>query len=126
MNTISSGLISAVSATRSVMRSPALPPASGSPAQAVTQSSSPAASGVASAPAPSPADLSKAVEQIQGYLKDSGKNLSVSFDDSADRYVTRVVSSDTGEVVRTIPSEEVLEVARAINEKLGGLINQRA
>ena len=122
MNTISSVSTSAVSATRAGMRSPALPPASGSPAQAVTQSSSPAASGVASAPA----DLSKAVEQIQGYLRDSGKNLSVSFDDSADRYVTRVVSSDTGEVVRTIPSEEVLEVARAINEKLGGLINQRA
>jgi flagellar protein FlaG len=75
---------------------------------------------------PAPADLIKAVEQIQGYLRDSGKNLSVSFDDSADRYVTKVVSSDTGEVVRTIPSEEVLEVARAINEKLGGLINQRA
>ena len=124
MNTISSVLTSAVSATRSGMRSPALSPASGSPAQAVTQSSNPAASGVASAPAP--ADLSKAVEQIQGYLRDSGKNLSVSFDDSADRYVTRVVSSDTGEVVLTIPSEEVLEVARAINEKLGGLINQRA
>ncbi len=124
MNTISSVSNSAVSATRSGMRSPALPPASGSPAQAVTQSPSPAASGVASAPAP--VDLSKAVEQIQGYLRDSGKNLSVSFDDSADRYVTKVVSADTGEVVRTIPSEEVLEVARAINEKLGGLINQRA
>lgn len=124
MNPISSVSTSAVSASRAGVRSPALPPASGSPAQAVTQSSSPAASGVVSAPAP--VDLSKAVEQIQGYLRDSGKNLSVSFDDSADRYVTRVVSSDTGEVVRTIPSEEVLEVARAINEKLGGLINQRA
>ena len=125
MNPISSVSTSAVSASRAGVRLPALPPASGSPAQAVPQSSSPAAaSGVASAPAP--VDLSKAVEQIQGYLRDSGKNLSVSFDDSADRYVTRVVSSDTGEVVRTIPSEEVLEVARAINEKLGGLINQRA
>ncbi len=124
MNIISSVSTSAVSASRAGVRSPALPPASGSSAQAVSQSSSPAASGAASAPAP--VDLSKAVEQIQGYLRDSGKNLSVSFDDSADRYVTRVVSSDTGEVVRTIPSEEVLEVARAINEKLGGLINQRA
>lgn len=124
MNPISSVSTSAVSASRAGVRSPALPPASGSPAQAVTQSSSPAASGAASAPAP--VDLSKAVEQIQGYLRDSGKNLSVSFDDSADRYVTKVVSADTGEVVRTIPSEEVLEVARAINEKLGGLINQRA
>lgn len=124
MNPISSVSTSAVGASRAGVRSPALPPASGSPAQAVTQSSSPAASGAASAPAP--VDLSKAVEQIQGYLRESGKNLSVSFDDSADRYVTKVVNSDTGEVVRTIPSEEVLEVARAINEKLGGLINQRA
>jgi flagellar protein FlaG len=78
------------------------------------------------ASAPAPADLSKAIEQIQGYLKDSGKNLLVTFDNAIDRYVTKVVNSDTGEVVRTIPSEEVLEVARAINEKLGGLINQRA
>ena len=125
MNTISNGSTSAVSATRAGVSSPALPPASsGSPAQAVTQSSSRASSGVASAPAPD--DLSKAVEQIQGYLRDSGKNLSVSFDDSADRYVTKVVSSDTGEVIRSIPSEEVLELARVINEKLGGLINQRA
>ena len=124
MNTISSILTSAVSATRAGVRSPALSPASGSFAQAVPQSSSPAASGAASAQAR--VDLNKAIEQIQGYLRDSGKNLSVSFDDSANRYVTKVVSSDTGEVVRIIPSEEVLEVARAINEKLGGLVNQRA
>ncbi len=124
MNTISNVSTSVVSATRAGVGSPALPPASGSPAQAVSQSSRPAASGAASAPAP--VDLSKAVEQIQGYLRDSGKNLLVSFDNSADRYVTKVVSSDTGEVVRTIPSEEVLEVARAINEKLGGLIDRRA
>ncbi len=71
-------------------------------------------------------DLSKAVEQIQNYLRESGKNLSVAFDDSADRYVTKVVNSDTGEVVRSIPSEEVLELARAINEKLGGIVDQRA
>ena len=125
MNPISSVSTSAVSASRAGVRSPALPPASGSPAQAVVQPTG-AGAGNDAASAPAPADLSKAVEQIQGYLRDSGKNLSVSFDDSADRYVTKVVSSDTGEVVRTIPSEEVLEVARAINEKLGGLINQRA
>jgi flagellar protein FlaG len=125
MNTISSVSNSAVSATRSEGRSPVLSLASGSPARAVTQPTG-ATAGSGGASAPVPVDISKAVEQIQGYLKDSGKNLSVTFDDSADRYVTRVVSSDTGEVVRVIPSEEVLEVARAINEQLGGLVNQRA
>ena len=125
MNTISSVSNSAVSATRSEGRSPVLSLASGSPARAVTQPTG-ATAGNGGASAPVPIDISKAVEQIQGYLKNSGKNLSVTFDDSADRYVTRVVSSDTGEVVRVIPSEEVLEVARAINEQLGGLVNQRA
>lgn len=125
MNTISSVSNSAVSATRSEGRPPVLSLASGSPARAVTQPTG-ATAGSGGASAPVPVDISKAVEQIQGYLKDSGKNLSVTFDDSADRYVTRVVSSDTGEVVRVIPSEELLEVARAINEQLGGLVNQRA
>jgi flagellar protein FlaG len=75
---------------------------------------------------PSRPSLEKAVEQIQRYLKDSGSNLSLAFDEAADRYVAKVVNSATGEVVRSIPSEEVLELARTINVKLSGLVNQRA
>jgi flagellar protein FlaG len=59
-------------------------------------------------------------------LKESGSNLSLAFDEGADRYVAKVVNSATGEVVRSIPSEEVLELARTINERLSGLVNQRA
>jgi len=76
--------------------------------------------------APPQVDLSKAVEQIQSYLRESGRDLSVSFDDSVDRYVARVVDSSSGEVVRTIPAEEVLDVARMIEEHLGGLVHQKA
>lgn len=76
--------------------------------------------------APAQEDLSKAVEQIQSYLRESGRDLSVSFDDSVDRYVARVVDSSSGEVVRTIPAEEVLDVARMIEEHLGGLVHQKA
>ena len=75
---------------------------------------------------PSLPGLEKSVEQIQRYLKDSGSNLSLAFDEGADRYVAKVVNSATGEVVRSIPSEEVLELARTINDKLSGLVNQRA
>ncbi len=75
---------------------------------------------------PSRPSLEKAIEQIQRYLKDSGSTLSLAFDEGADRYVTKVVNSATGEVVRSIPSEEVLELARTINDKLSGLVNQRA
>jgi len=76
--------------------------------------------------APAQEDLSKAVEQIQSYLRESGRDLSLSFDDSVDRYVARVVDSSSGEVVRTIPAEEVLDVARMIEEHLGGLVHQKA
>jgi uncharacterized FlaG/YvyC family protein len=76
--------------------------------------------------APQQADLNKAVEQIQSYLRESGRNLSVSFDESIDRYVARVVEASSGDVIRTIPAEEVLEVSRMIQEHLGGLVNQKA
>jgi len=75
---------------------------------------------------PSLTNLEKSIEQIQRYLKESGSNLSLAFDEGADRYVAKVVNSATGEVVRSIPSEEVLELARTINERLSGLVNQRA
>ena len=76
--------------------------------------------------APQQADLLKAVEQIQSYLRESGRDLAVSFDESVDRYVARVVEASSGEVIRTIPAEEVLEVSRMIQEHLGGLVNQKA
>jgi flagellar protein FlaG len=76
--------------------------------------------------APQQADLDKAVKQIQSYLRESGRNLAVTFDESTDRYVARVVEASSGEVIRTIPAEEVLEVSRMIQEHLGGLVNQKA
>ena len=125
MNSISTVLALTASSVRSGSRPPSVPSASAlPPQQAAAQTPGSPTAGVA--PAQPAVDLSKAIEQIQGYLKDSGKNLSVTFDDAIDRYVTKVVNSDTGEVVRTIPSEEVLAVTRAINEQLGGLVNQRA
>jgi uncharacterized FlaG/YvyC family protein len=36
------------------------------------------------------------------------------------------VEASSGEVIRTIPAEEVLEVSRMIQEHLGGLVNQKA
>jgi flagellar protein FlaG len=76
--------------------------------------------------APQQADLDKAVKQIQSYLRESGRNLAVSFDESVDRYVARVVEASSGEVIRTIPAEEMLEVSRMIQEHLGWLVNQKA
>ena len=67
-----------------------------------------------------------AAQQIQGYLKQSGRNLNVSVDESTGYYVARVVNPETGEVVRSLPSEETLRIARNIDQMRGMLVNQRA
>ena len=67
-----------------------------------------------------------AAQQIQGYLRDSGRNLNVTLDESTGKYVARVVNPETGEVVRSLPSEETLRIARNIDQMRGMLVNQRA
>jgi flagellar protein FlaG len=68
--------------------------------------------------------LARAVEQRQSAgeaaaeanrrLAEKGSELTIEFDDALDRMVFRLVDSQTGEVVRQIPSEEVLAIARAL------------
>jgi len=70
--------------------------------------------------------MQAAAQQIQGYLKDSGRNLNVTLDESTGKYVARVVNPETGEVVRSLPSEETLRIARNIDQMRGMLVNQRA
>ena len=67
-----------------------------------------------------------AAQQIQGYLRDSGRNLNVTLDEATGKYVARVVNPETGEVVRSLPSEETLRIARNIDQMRGMLVNQRA
>ena len=47
-------------------------------------------------------------------LAEKGSELTIEFDDVMDRMVFRLVDAQTGEVVRQIPSEEVLAIARAL------------
>ncbi len=70
--------------------------------------------------------MEQASKQIQGYLRESGRNLNVSVDESTGYYVARVVNPETGEVVRSLPSEETLRIARNIDQMRGMLVNQRA
>ena len=70
--------------------------------------------------------MAVAAQQIQGYLRDSGRNLNVTVDEATGFYVARVVNPETGEVVRSLPSDETLRIARNIDQMRGMLVNQRA
>jgi len=67
--------------------------------------------------------LQEAVEQINDRMRQMSRNLAFSVDDKANRTVITVTNSTTGEVVRQIPNEIVLEVSRSIEDFKGLLHN---
>jgi flagellar protein FlaG len=63
-------------------------------------------------------DLTKALEELRSYVEGLGRNLSFRQDDSIDRSIITVRDESTQQVVRQIPNEEVVAIARQIRENL--------
>jgi flagellar protein FlaG len=78
------------------------------------------------APEPSRARVEQAVQQIQSYLNDTQRQLQFQVDQGSGRTIVRVVNPETQEVIRQIPSEEVLTLARSIGTQGGQVISQLA
>ncbi|MBO9515099.1 MAG: flagellar protein FlaG [Variovorax sp.] len=74
---------------------------------------------------PAPGSLESAVRQINESL--GGQSVGVRFevDDETDRLVVKVVDRASGELIRQIPSEEVLRIARLLG-KTGTLVSESA
>ena len=54
------------------------------------------------------------------------RNLNFSIDDSSGQVVVKVIDGDSGEVVRQIPSEEVLKLAARLDDVRSVLFETRA
>ena len=80
----------------------------------------------AATPAPTPDRVEQAVQQIQSYLNDNQRQLQFQVDSSSGRTIVRVVNPETSELIRQIPSEEVLVLARAIGNQGGRIISDLA
>jgi flagellar protein FlaG len=80
---------------------------------------------------PDKADLSKTVDKINELIQGMQRELQFSVDDASGRTVVTVRDSRTREVIRQIPSEEVLAMAERLkeqsesNDKLTGILVQR-
>ena len=74
-------------------------------------------------PPPEPVHLEQAIRQIQDYLSEANRQLHFEVDDASGRTIVRVVNPESGEVVRQIPSEEVLQLSAAIRAGGGALLD---
>ncbi|AVR69017.1 MULTISPECIES: flagellar protein FlaG [Pseudomonas aeruginosa group] len=71
-------------------------------------------------------DLGLAVSDIQSFVQSVKRNLNFSIDDSSGQVVVKVIDGDSGEVVRQIPSEEVLKLAARLDDVRSVLFEARA
>lgn len=65
-----------------------------------------------------PSDIDKAVEELQAYVDGLARELSFHRDESIGRSIITVRDANTNQLVRQIPAEEVVEIARQIKEDL--------
>jgi uncharacterized FlaG/YvyC family protein len=62
--------------------------------------------------------LEKAVSQMAAYIQNTQRDMDFSVDEVTGRVVVRVIDSDSEEVIRQIPSEEMLAISRHLAESL--------
>ena len=63
-----------------------------------------------------PDDLRQAVSQLNDYVQNMQRNLQFSLDQESDTMVVKVIDSKSEKVIRQIPTEETLRLARNLAE----------
>ena len=63
-------------------------------------------------------DLDKAISDLQDFVDKLGRDLNFRRDSQLDKTVITVRDGNTNQVIRQIPSEEIINSARQINETL--------
>ena len=70
--------------------------------------------------APDPvASAQAAARQLQEYLQKSGHNMEFAVDQTTGMTIVRIYNSASGELVRQIPSEEIVRIAALLREDAG-------
>jgi flagellar protein FlaG len=95
-------------------------PAVGMPAKAAPV---PAPQQNAPPPPPTFDQVKAAAEQIQRYLESSGRSLNFRVDSDTGRVVISVRDAASGDLIRQIPSEEALQLARSLGESGASLLS---
>jgi flagellar protein FlaG len=63
-------------------------------------------------------EAATAVAEANERLAEKGSELTIEFDDALGRTIFKLVDSQTGDVVRQIPSEEVIAISRALKDQV--------
>lgn len=110
------GNVAAATGEASPVASSRPPPASGNSSRAAAEVSATA----------SAAQVQQAVEDVRRAVEPVARNLQFSIDEETGKTIVRVVDASTQQVIRQIPAEELLQIARALDRMQGLLLRQKA
>jgi len=71
-------------------------------------------------------DIERAVERLEELARASERGLRFAVDEGSGRTVITVINAATNEIVRQIPSEEVLAIARALRDQRVSIVAEQA
>lgn len=104
---------------------PAAMPQSSSASDVVA--AKPKVEGIAKASAePKRDELEQAVTDIREFVQASQRKLDFTIDDSTGRVVVKVIATDSGDVIRQIPSETALKLAQSLSQASSLLFDDKA
>jgi flagellar protein FlaG len=75
---------------------------------------------------PPVAEVKEAVSRLNQYVQTLRRDLEFRVDEGTNTVVVTVVDPSTKEVIRQIPSEEVLAVAKSLEQTQGVILNTKA
>ena len=76
---------------------------------------------------PERANVEQAVAKVKVQIQAiSNNSLDFAIDDSSGKTIVRVTDRESGELIRQIPSQEMLEIARSLDRLQGILVKQKA
>ncbi|WP_374241651.1 flagellar protein FlaG [Zoogloea sp.] len=84
--------------------------------------------GVTSTPTAKPTldQVQQAIDQVQQIVRPLAQSLQFSIDKDSHNTVVKIVDTETNKVIRQIPSEEMLQMAKALDKFTGLLMKQQA
>ena len=75
---------------------------------------------------PTKEDVEQAAARVKEVLRGTTSHLEIEIDHDLDKAVIKILSGESGEIIRQIPSQELLDLAKHLDEPKGLLVRERA
>ena len=80
----------------------------------------------ASAPIPTKEQVTQAAARIKDVLRETTSRLEIEIDSDVHEVVVKILNGESGEVIRQIPAQELLDLAKYLDGPKGLLVSERA